>query len=99
MKNVHQTSSPLYVSTIRLKRRVFENWWLGRGGLVAPEFLFAQSPEDGHLYCIFTYSYYIISRVKKLATSLLVLRHYDHLFLFSMLNTARDVRHGCVYIC
>jgi len=32
MKNVHQTSSPLYVSTIRLNRRVFENWWLGRGG-------------------------------------------------------------------
>jgi len=27
-----------------------------------------------------------MSRVKKLATSLLVLRHYEHLFLFSMLT-------------
>jgi len=44
-------------------------------------------PESGrrtHLL-YFTYSYCILSRVWKLATSLLVLRHYEHLFLFSML--------------
>jgi len=46
---------------------------------------FPQSPEDGQFYCIFTYSYCILSCVWKLATSLLVLRHYKHLFLFSML--------------
>jgi len=37
-----------------------------------------------------TYSYYILSCVWKLATSLLVLRHYEHLYIFYV-NTARDV--------
>jgi len=45
-------------------------------------------PESGrrtHLLC-FTYSYCIMLRVDKLATSLLVLRQYKHLFLFSILR-------------
>ena len=41
-------------------------------------------PESGRqrdlLY--FTYSYCILSRVKKLVTRLVVLRHYEHLMLF-----------------
>ena len=44
-------------------------------------------PESGrrtHLL-YFTYSYCILSCVWKLATSLLVLRYYEHLYLFSML--------------
>ena len=44
-------------------------------------------PESGrrtHLL-YFTCSYCILSRVSKLGTWLLVLRHYEHLFLFSML--------------
>ena len=44
-------------------------------------------PESGRWTCLlyFTCSYCILSRVWKLATSLLILRHYEHLFLFSML--------------
>ena len=44
-------------------------------------------PESGrrtHLL-YFNYSYCILSRVWKLATSLFVLRHYEHLFLLSIL--------------
>ena len=43
-----------------------------------------ESARQTHLL-YFTYSYCILSRVWKLATSLLVLRYYDHLFLFSVL--------------
>jgi len=45
-------------------------------------------PESGrrtHILYL-TYSYCILSRVWKLATSLLVLQYYEHLFLFSMLK-------------
>ena len=63
-----------------------ERWWTQDSKLRITIQDPPQSPEDGHFYCIFTYSYYIISRVKKLANSLLVLRHYEHVFLFLMLT-------------
>ena len=50
----------------------------------------SESGRRTHLL-YFTYSYCILSRNCKLATLLLVLRYYEHLFLFSMLKTARDV--------
>jgi len=56
-------------------------------------------PESGRrthsLY--FTYSYCILSRVWKLATSLLVLWYYKHLFLFSMLKHVTSSRF-CLYL-
>jgi len=46
----------------------------------------------------FTYSYCILSRVWKLATSLLVLRHYEHLYLFSMLILHVTSSRFCLYL-
>ena len=43
-----------------------------------------ESARQTHLL-YFTYSYCILSRIWKIATSLLVLRHCEHLFNFSML--------------
>ena len=68
-----------------------ERWWTqdGKLGITIQD----PPPESGrrtHLL-YFTYSYCILSRVWKLATLLLVLRHYEHLFLFFYHNTARDV--------
>jgi len=62
-----------------------ERWWTpdGKLGITIQE----SSPESGrrpHLL-YFTYSFCILSRVWKLATLLLFLRHYEHLFPFSML--------------
>jgi len=62
-----------------------ERWWTqdGKLGIIIQD----PPPESGrrtHLL-YFTDSYCILSRVWKLANSLLVLRHYEHLFLFSML--------------
>jgi len=49
-----------------------------------------ESRKRSHLL-YFTYSYCILSRVWRLATSLLVLRYYGHLFLFFYVKIARDV--------
>ena len=62
-----------------------ERWWTqdGKLGITIQD----PPPESGrrtHLL-YFTYSYCILSRVCKLATSFLVLRHYEHLFLFSII--------------
>jgi len=57
-------------------------------------------PESGrrtHLF-YFTYSYCILSCVWKLATSLLVLRYYEHLFLFSMLKLHVTSSRFCLYL-
>ena len=57
------------------------------------------TPEFGrrtHLL-YFTYSYCILSRVCKLATSLLVLLHYEHL-LFSMLILDVTSSRFCLYL-
>jgi len=63
-----------------------ERWWTQDGKLGTT--IRDPPPESGrwtHLL-YFTYSYCIPSRVWKLATSLLALRYYEHLFLFSMLK-------------
>jgi len=66
-------------------------WWTQDGKLGIT--IQGPPPESGRrthsLY--FTHSYCILSRVWKLATSLVVLRHYKHLYLFFHVNTARDV--------
>jgi len=46
----------------------------------------------------FIYSYGILSRVWKLATSLLVLRYYEHLFLFCMLKLHVTLSRFCLYL-
>jgi len=56
-----------------------------------------ESRRQTHLLHI-TYSYCILSRVWKLATSLLVLRHYEHLFLFSMLILHVTSSRFCWYL-
>jgi len=57
-----------------------------------------QSPEDGHVYLIWLISYCILSRVWKLATLLLVLRHYEHVFLFSMPILHVTSSQFCLYL-
>ena len=57
-------------------------------------------PESGrrtHLL-YFTYSYCILSCVWKLATSLLVSRHYEHLLLFSMMILHVTSSQFCLYL-
>ena len=54
-----------------------------------------QSPEDGHIYCI------LLIRIafcheSEIFTSLLVLRYYEHLFLFCMLKHVTSSRF-CLY--
>ena len=71
-----------------------ERWWTqdGKLGITIQD----PPPESGrrkHLLYV-TYSYCILSRVRKLATMLLVLRCYEHLFPFLFrfyVKTARDV--------
>jgi len=68
-----------------------ERWWTqdGKLGITIQD----PPPESGrrtHLL-YFTYSYCILSRVWRLATSLLVLRYYEHLFLVFYVKTAHDV--------
>jgi len=75
-----------------------ERWWTQDGilGITIQDSL----PESGrrtHLL-YFTYSYCILSHVWKLATSLLVLRYYEHLFLFSMLKLHVTSSRFCVYL-
>jgi len=60
-----------------------ERWWTQDGKLRITIQDPAPSPEDGHIYGILLIR--ILSRVWKLAPLLLVLRYYEHLFLFSML--------------
>jgi len=75
-----------------------EQWWTrdGKLGIAIQD----PPPEFGkrtHLL-YFTYSYCILSRVWKLATSLLVLRPYEHLFLFSMLILHVTSSRFCLYL-
>jgi len=75
-----------------------ERWWIqdGKLGITIQD----SPPESGRrtnlLY--FTYSYCILSRVWKLVTSLLVLRDYDHLFLFSMSILHVTSSQFCLYL-
>ena len=75
-----------------------ERWWTqdGKLGITIQD----PPPESGrrtHLLYV-TYSYCILSRVWKLATSLLVLRYYEHLFLFSMLILQVTSSRFCLYL-
>ena len=54
-----------------------------------------QSPEDKHICCIQVYLFVLHS---KLATSLLVLRHYEHPFLFSMIILHVTSSRFCLYL-
>ena len=49
-----------------------ERWWIRMVNWESQSKTPPQSPEEGHIHCNFTYSYCILSRVSKLATSLLV---------------------------
>jgi len=71
-----------------------ERWWTqdGKLGITLQD----PTPETHLLY--FTYSYCILSRVWKLATSLLVLLHYEHLFLFSILILHVTSSEFCLYL-
>jgi len=63
-----------------------EQWWTQDGTLgITIQDPPLESGRRTHLL-YFTWSYCILSWVWKLATSLLVLRYYEHLFLFSMLT-------------
>jgi len=57
-------------------------------------------PESGRRTHIlyFTYSYCILSRVWTLATSLIVLRHYEYLFMFSILILHVTSSRFCLYL-
>jgi len=75
-----------------------ERWWSqdGKLGIIIQD----SPPESGrqtHLL-YFTYSYCILPRVWKLATSLLVLRHYDHFFLFLILILHVTSSRFCLYL-
>jgi len=75
-----------------------ERWWTQDGKLGIT--IQAPPPESGtrtHLL-YFTYSYFILWRVWKLATSLLVLRYYEHLFLCSMLKLHVTSSRFCLYL-
>ena len=75
-----------------------ERWWTqdGKLGITIQD----PPPESGrrtHLL-YFTYSFCILSCVWKLATTLLVLRYYGHLFLFSMLILHVTSSRVCLYL-
>jgi len=75
-----------------------ERWWTqdGKLGITIQD----PPPESGRrtLLFYFTYSYCILSRVWRLATVLLVLRYYEHLFVFSMLNLHVTLSRFCLYL-
>jgi len=75
-----------------------ERWWTqdGKLGITIKDHP-TESGRRTHLLN-FTYSYCILSRVWKLATSLLVLRHNEHLFLFSMLKLHVTSSRFCLYL-
>jgi len=80
------------------KLRPVERWWTQDGKLGIT--IQGPPPESGrrtHLLH-FTYSYCILSRVWKLATSLLVLRHYEHVFLFFILILYMMSSRFCLYL-
>jgi len=75
-----------------------ERWWTqdGKLGITIQD----PPPKSGrrtHLL-YFIYSYCILSRVSKLVTSLLALRYYEHLFLFSMLILYVTSSRFCFYL-
>ena len=75
-----------------------ERWWTQEGKLGIT--IQGSPPESGrrtHLL-YFTYSYCILSRVSKLATSLLVLRYYERLFMFCMLILHVSSLLFCLYL-
>jgi len=76
------------------KLRPVERWWThdGKLGITIQETP-PESVRQTHLL-YFTYSYCILSRVWKLATSLLVLRYYEHLFLKLHVTSSRF----CLYL-
>jgi len=74
-----------------------ERWWTrdGKLGITIQD----PPPESGRTHLLyFTYSYCILSHVWNLATSPLVLRHYEHLFLFSMLILRVTSSRFCLYL-
>jgi len=81
-----------------LKLRPVERWWTQDGKLgITIQDPPQESGRRTHLL-YFTYSYCILSCVWKLATSLLVLRYYGHLFLFSMLILHVTSSQFCLYL-
>jgi len=77
-----------------------EWWWTqdGKLGITNQD----PPPESGRrthlLYFTYSSSYCILSCVWKLATSLLVLRYYEHLYLFSMLTLHVTSSRFCLYL-
>jgi len=75
-----------------------KQWWTqdGKLGITIQD----PPPESGRqtLLLYLTYSYCILSRVWRLATSVLVLQYYEHLFLF-LCQHCTWRRHGSAYIC
>jgi len=76
----------------------FERWWTqdGKLGITIQDPPLESGRRTNLLY--FTYSYCILSRVWKLAISLLVLCHYEHLFLFFMLILHVTLSLFCLYL-
>jgi len=75
-----------------------ERWWTQDGKLgITIQDPPPESRRRTHLL-YFTYSFGILSCVRKLATSLLVLRYYGHLFLFSMLILHVTSSRFCLYL-
>jgi len=75
-----------------------KQWWTqdGKLGITIQEPP-TESGRQTHLLH-FTYLYCILSRVWKHATSLLVLRHYEHLFLFSISLLQVTSSRFCLYL-
>jgi len=80
------------------KLGLVERWWTqdGKLGITIQD----PPPESGRrkYFLYFTYWYRILSRVWKLATSMLVLRHYEHLFLFSVIILHVTSSRSCLYL-
>jgi len=75
-----------------------ERWWTQDGELgITIQDLPPETGRRTHLL-YFTYSYCILSRVWKLATSLLFLKYYEHLFLLSMLKLHVTSSRLCLYL-
>jgi len=75
-----------------------ERWWTQDCKLgITIQDLPPESGRQTHLLH-FTCLYCILSCVWKLATSLLVLRHYEHLFLFSILILHVTSSRLCLYL-
>ena len=80
------------------KLGLVERWWTQDGKLgITIQDPPTESGRRTHLM-YFTYSYCILSRVWKLANSLNVLRHHEHLFLFFMLILHVTLSRFCLYM-